>query len=39
VLTEDADVSMKDGLLGMSFLKRFNFGIDLKNTKLTLERL
>jgi predicted aspartyl protease len=29
----------EDGLLGMSFLKRFKFNIDYNNKKLTLERL
>jgi predicted aspartyl protease len=38
VLSEDRDPNMKDGLLGMSFLKRFKFNIDLQNTKLSLEK-
>ncbi len=29
----------KDGMLGMSFLKRFNFKIDNKNNRLILEKL
>lgn len=33
------DPGSKDGLLGMSFLKRFNINIDLKTMKMTLERL
>ena len=35
---ESADMS-EDGLLGMSFLKKFNFKIDQKNDKLILEKL
>ncbi|MFA5410582.1 MAG: retropepsin-like aspartic protease [Candidatus Omnitrophota bacterium] len=33
------DPSFKDGLLGMSFLSRFNFTVDHKNEKLILRRL
>lgn len=32
------DPSLKDGLLGMTYLKNFNFKIDQKNKKLILER-
>ena len=40
VFTEEiADLGYKDGLLGMSFLNRFNFKVDQKNKKLILERL
>jgi len=40
VLPEDsADANLKDGLLGMSFLRRFNFRVDSKNSKLILERV
>ncbi len=39
VLSEDiGDIAYKDGLLGMSFLKNFNFKIDQKNNKLILEK-
>lgn len=30
---------VKDGMLGMSFLKRFNFKVDNKNNRLILEKL
>lgn len=33
-----SSVSFKDGLLGMSFLKRFNFKFDYSNNRLVLER-
>lgn len=40
ILPEGAEgAGMKDGLLGMSFLKNFNFKIDQKNNKLILEKL
>jgi len=39
LLDEVGDVSFGDGLLGMSFLKRFNFKIDHKDKKLILEKL
>lgn len=39
VLSEDiGDIAYKDGLLGMSFLKNFNFKVDQKNNKLILEK-
>ncbi len=39
VLFEDiGDTTFKDGLLGMSFLNRFNFKVDYKSGKLTLEK-
>lgn len=39
MLDQLPDPGLKDGLLGMSFLNRFNFNMDLKNMKLTLEKL
>ncbi|MCX5695682.1 MAG: retropepsin-like aspartic protease [Candidatus Omnitrophica bacterium] len=40
VLLDDTGKSgFGDGLLGMSFLKRFNFKVDQKNKKLILEKL
>ena len=39
LLDEVGDVSFGDGLLGMSFLKRFNFKIDHKDKKLIREKL
>lgn len=39
MLEETGDPGFGDGLLGMSFLKRFNFKIDQKNNKLILEKL
>jgi clan AA aspartic protease (TIGR02281 family) len=33
------DMVYKDGLLGMSFLRKFNFKIDYENKKIMLERL
>jgi len=40
VLLEDVgDAEFKDGVLGMSFLSKFNFKVDQKNKKLILERL
>lgn len=35
---EITDPSLQDGLLGMSFLRRFKFQVDYRNTKLLLER-
>ncbi len=32
------DTNLKDGLLGMTYLKNFNFKLDQKNKKLSLER-
>lgn len=40
VLPEASDTAnLKDGLLGMSFLKNFNFKVDQKNNKLVLEKI
>lgn len=39
ILDEVEDLGFGDGLLGMSFLKRFNFKVDQKNKKLILEKL
>jgi clan AA aspartic protease (TIGR02281 family) len=40
ILSEKETASIpEDGLLGMSFLKKFNFKIDQKNDKLILEKL
>ncbi len=40
ILLEDAGkLGFGDGLLGMSFLKRFNFKVDQKEKKLILEKL
>ncbi len=40
VLPEEVnDVNFGDGLLGMSFLKRFNFKVDQKNNALILEKI
>lgn len=39
-LYEDSGVkALKDGLLGMSFLNKFNFQVDYKNKRLVLEKL
>jgi len=38
VLLEDAGIGFRDGLLGMTFLSRFNLKIDLKNMKMVLEK-
>ncbi len=38
VLLEDAGMGLKDGLLGMTFLNKFNLKIDLKNMKMALEK-
>ena len=38
VLLEDSGLGFKDGLLGMTFLNRFNLKIDLKNMKMALEK-
>jgi len=39
LMEEKGNFGFEDGLLGMSFLKRFNFKIDLKEKKLILEKL
>ncbi|MFH1398429.1 MAG: hypothetical protein ABIH27_07770 [Candidatus Omnitrophota bacterium] len=39
LLDEVAGIKFKDGLLGMSFLKKFNFKIDQANNRVILERL
>lgn len=40
VMLEDiSEASLRDGLLGMSFLNRFNLKMDLKNMKITLEKI
>lgn len=39
MLDQIKDPSLRDGLLGMSFLNKFNLKIDLKNMKITLEKL
>ena len=39
LLDDVGDYQMRDGLLGMSFLKRFNFKIDQREKRLILEKL
>jgi len=39
LLNETGDLGFGDGLLGMSFLKKFNFRVDQKEKKLILEKL
>jgi len=39
LLDDTGDLSFGDGLLGMSFLKRFNFKVDQKEKTLVLEKL
>lgn len=39
LLSEAGDMGFGDGLLGMSFLKHFNFKVDQKEKKLILEKL
>lgn len=39
MIEQISDPHLKDGLLGMSFLNRFNLKVDLKTMKITLERL
>ena len=39
MLDDVGDIGFGDGLLGMSFLKKFNFKVDQKEKKLILEKL
>ena len=39
ILDEIGDIGFQDGLLGMSFLQRFNFKVDQRDKRLILERL
>ena len=39
ILNEENEIHFGDGLLGMSFLKNFNFKIDQKEKKLSLEKI
>ena len=39
VLEEDTEIDVRDGLLGMSFLNKFNFQIDSVKQKLILKKL
>ena len=39
MLDQEPDPNLKDGLLGMSFLNKFNLKMDLKNMKMTLEKI
>jgi clan AA aspartic protease (TIGR02281 family) len=39
ILDEIKDIGFRDGLLGMSFLQRFNFKVDQRDKRLILERL
>ncbi|MBU1852575.1 MAG: retroviral-like aspartic protease family protein [Candidatus Omnitrophica bacterium] len=39
VLKDETDMDMRDGLLGMSFLNKFNFQIDTVKKKLILRKL
>jgi clan AA aspartic protease (TIGR02281 family) len=39
LLDQTGELGFGDGLLGMSFLKKFNFKIDQKDKKLILEKL
>lgn len=39
MLDDSGNLNFGDGLLGMSFLKRFNFKVDHKDKKLILEKL
>jgi len=39
LIDEVVDPSFKDGLLGRTFLSRFNISLDMKNMKMTLEKI
>ncbi len=39
VLLDESDINFGEGLLGMSFLSKFNFKVDQKEKKLILEKL
>ena len=39
LLDDTGGLGFGDGLLGMSFLKKFNFKVDQREKKLTLEKL
>jgi len=39
ILDEIKDIGFRDGLLGMSFLQRYNFKVDQRDKRLILERL
>ena len=39
LIEEGQDIGFKDGLLGMTFLNKFNLKIDLKNMKVVLEKI
>ena len=38
LLTDDETLGLRDGLLGMSYLNRFDSNIDLDNLKMTLTK-
>ena len=39
LIEEEQGMGFKDGLLGMTFLNKFNLKIDLKNMKVVLEKI